>query len=301
MQRNPEITGLGYCGLDYSGIVPKIPLDDKVEIIKSLVQGGGPAATATFTAARLGAATAFIGSIGADERGRLISHGLTAAGINTDSVVIRAQGESPAAFCWTEESSGRRSIMWTRGTVTSLTENEVDIDLIKNTGLLHLDGHQTNAALFAAELARSNGVTVSLDAGTILPGIEYLLELSDIIIASEKFAEEFTGETNKASAVRKLFAKNCKFSAITSGSDGSVGFDGKEIFNVPAFKVEVIDTTGAGDVFHGAFAYRYIHNGSWRECMRFASAAAALKCKKFGGRTGIPDLATVNNFLEHSF
>jgi ribokinase len=298
MQNPPTIVGLGYCGLDYSGIVPAIPLDDKVEIIESLIQGGGPAATATFAAAKLGASTAFIGSLADDERGKTIIDGLAGSGIITNSVIIRPQGESPAAFCWTEKATGKRSIMWTRGTAAPLTKQEVNVDLIKDARLLHLDGHQTEAAIFAAEIARQNGVTVSLDAGTLMPGIERLLELSDIIIASEKFAENFTGEKDKEKAVRKLFAKNCKFSAITAGVEGVTGFDGTTTFHLPSFKVKVVDTTGAGDVFHGAFAFKYVNGGSWRECAKFASAVAAVKCTKFGGRTGIPDLPTVNKFME---
>jgi ribokinase len=298
MQNTLAITGLGYCGLDFSGIVPEIPLDDKVEIIESLIQGGGPAATATFTAAKLGAASAFTGCIGDDERGKMIIKGFQDGQVNTDHIAIRSNSESPSAFCWTEKNSGKRSIMWTRGTARPLKKEEINVELIKNTKLLHLDGHQTEAAIFAAETARANGVTVSLDAGTVLPGIEQLMELSDIIIASEKFAEKFTDEINKEKAVCKLFAKNCKFSAITAGSAGVIAFDGNNVFKSPAFKVKVVDTTGAGDVFHGAFAYKYINGGSWCDCARFASAVAALKCTKFGGRTGIPDLTTVKKFME---
>ncbi len=297
MQNTPEIISLGYCGLDYLSIVPEIPLDDKVEIIESLIQGGGPAATATYAAARLGASTAFAGSIGADERGKEIIAGMTSGGVNTQALAIRDQGESPAAFCWTEANTGKRSIMWMRGTVAPLSKDEIDVELIKNAKVLHLDGHQTEAALFAAEIARANSVTVSLDAGTIVPGIERLIKFSDIIIASEKFAVKFTGEANLETAVHKLFAENCKFSAVTSGSAGCIGFDGREIFSEPSFKVDVIDTTGAGDVFHGAFVYKYINDASWRECVKFASAVSALKCTKFGGRTGIPTLAETKKFL----
>jgi sulfofructose kinase len=297
MRSTPEIIGLGYCGLDYLSIVPEIPLDDKVEIIESLIQGGGPAATATYAAARLGASSAFTGSVGADERGKEIIAGMTSGGVNTKSLTVRDKGESPAAFCWTEATTGKRSIMWTRGTAAPLSKDEVDVELIKNAKVLHLDGHQMEAALYAAKIARANGVTVSLDAGTLVPKIERLIELSDIIIASEKFAAKFTEETDPEIAVKKLFAENCKFSAITLGSAGCVGFDGCEIFRVPSFKVDVIDTTGAGDVFHGAFAYKYINGGSWLECAKFASAVSALKCTKFGGRTGIPTLAETKKFL----
>ena len=298
MSKPYDIIGLGYCGLDYLCLVPRIPVDDKVETLANLTQGGGPAATATFAAARLGAKTAFIGATGDDERGRSILTGLRDGGVNTDAIAIRSGTESPAAFCWTEKSTGHRSIVWTRGGVKPLSPEETDFTMIKSAKILHLDGHQTATALHAAQIARKNGVTVSIDAGTIVPDIEKLLALADIVIASEKFAERLTGDVNPEKSVRKLFCGNCRFAAVTMGIHGSIGFDGRTIFEKPAFKVKVVDTTGAGDVFHGAFAYRYLNGGNWSECLCFAAAVAALKCTGFGGRTGIPTLAETERFLQ---
>ncbi len=290
MSTRPTITGLGYCCLDHLCLVPRIPLDDKVEILQTAIQGGGPSVNAIATAARLGATTAFIGCVGDDQRGQEILAGLTAEGVQISGIKIRKRAESAAGFCWIEKTNGKRSIAWTRGTARALSPKEVHTSLIKNSIILHLDGHQTEAAIAAAKIARKHGVIVSLDAGTVVPGIEKLLALSDIIIASEKFAG--------GSDAKKLFAGHCKFSAVTMGSRGAIGFDGKQVIKCPAFKVRAVDTTGAGDVFHGAFIYKYATGGTWAECMRFASAVAALKCTKFGGRAGIPDLKTVMKFLE---
>ncbi|MDD4870871.1 MAG: PfkB family carbohydrate kinase [Kiritimatiellae bacterium] len=298
MKTKGKITGIGYCGMDYLCLVPRIPIDDKVEIIQSLVQGGGPAVTAITAAARLGAETAFIGSVGDDERGKSIIDELSAEGIDVRSIKVRKGAESPAAYCWIEKKSGKRSIAWARGNAKTLSPDEIDTSLIKNSKVLHLDGHQTRAAIAMAKIARKSGVTVSIDAGTIVPGIDQLLGLSDIIIASEKFARLYTGKSGVEAAVKKLFAANCRFSAVTMGSRGSIGFDGRRIIRCPSFKVDVVDTTGAGDVFHGAFVYQYSRGRAWPECMRFASAVSALKCTRFGGRTGIPDLKTTEKFLE---
>ncbi len=299
MSAKATITGLGFCGMDYLCLVPHIPLDDKVEILQSAIQGGGPSVNAIATAARLGAATAFIGCVGSDPRGRDIVAGLAAEGVDVRGMKMREGTESAAGFCWIEKPSGKRSIAWTRGTAVPLSADEIPTDLIRNSALLHLDGHQTEAAVAAARLARQHGVTVSLDAGTLVPGIEHLLELSDIIIASEKFARRYTEQSDVEAAARKLFTPNCKFSAVTMGHEGSVGFDGHRFFKCPAFKVGVVDTTAAGDVFHGAFAYACVRGGAWPQCLRFASAAAALKCTRFGGRAGIPDLQTTEAFLKH--
>lgn len=297
MAPNSEITGLGYCSLDYLCVVPHIPHDDKVEILRSMVQGGGPAATAIVAAARLGAGTAFISAVGDDERSNAILNGLSDENIDISGMKTRKVSESPAAFCWIEKSGGKRSIAWTKGNVKALSPDEIDMDFIKNAKLLHIDGHHTEAAIAAAKTARENKVKVSIDAGTVVPGIDELLKLSDIIIASEKFALRHTQETDMQNAVKKLFKGNCIFSAVTMGERGSIGFDGKNILTCPAFKVDVIDTTGAGDVFHGAFIYKYVNGGNWTECIEFASAVSALKCTEFGGRTGIPTLKKVEGFI----
>jgi ribokinase len=299
MKDNVFITGVGFCGMDYLCKVPHVPMDDKVQIIESLVQGGGPSVTAVVAAARLGAKTAFFGAVGDDERGAQIISGLASEGVDTRGVKIRRRAESPAGFCWIEQRSGKRSIAWTHGSARPLSPREVDRDVIRKSSVLHMDGHQGKAAIAAATFARMQGVAVSIDAGTVVPEMEALLGLSDIVIASEKFAARYTGEADVTAAVKKLFAGSRRFSAVTLGKAGSVGFDGKRLLKCPAFKVDVADTTGAGDVYHGAFIFDYARGSTWAECMRFAAAVAALKCTMFGGRTGIPDLKTAERFMRH--
>jgi ribokinase len=296
--KNLEIIGLGYASLDYLALLPRIPMDDKVEIIKNLIQGGGPAATAIVAASRLGAQTGFIGAVGDDERGRNIITEFQAESVDTRGIVIQKSVASPAAYCWIDEKTGQRSIAWTHGSVKPLQLEEIDIEQIRNARAIHLDGHQTQAAIFAAEIARKYGVTVSLDAGTMVPDIDHLVELADIVIASEAFAVKFTGERDIKTAVKKIFAHGqTKFAGVTMGNKGSIGFDGQQDYFQRVFPVKVVDTTGAGDVFHGAFIYQHVKGSDWQTCMRFASAVAAIKCMKLGGRSGIPTLQTVERFI----
>ncbi len=298
MHKNIKITGIGYCGMDYLCIVPWFPLDNKVEIINTLMQGGGPAVTAMVAAARLGASTAFFGAIGDDERGVQICNGLAAEGVGICGVKIRKKAESPAGFCWIDKKTGQRSIAWTGGNARPLSPREIDRAVILNSTVLHLDGHQTQAAIAAAKYARKHNVTVSLDAGTIVPGIDELLALADIVIASETFALRYTGEASPDTASKKLFTAGCRFAGVTLGKAGSIGFDGTNRFRCPPFDVDkVVDTTGAGDVYHGAFAFAYAQGRTWPECMRFATVVAAVKCTKLGGRTGIPDLKTTQKLM----
>ncbi len=293
-----DLLGLGYCGQDFSCLVDRIPVDAKAEALSCRIGGGGPAATATFTAARLGLRTGFVGVVGGDLRGRQIMEELRDAGVLVDQMLVRENAESPAAFCWAEKETGQRSVIWTRGTADPLQAQEVSPRAVGITRLLHLDGHHTYAAIRTAEIAREQGVIVSLDAGTLLPGIEGLLPLCDIVIASEKFAQAFTDLEDPVAAARKLLPKNGRFGGVTLGPRGSVGFDGNRIFVQPAFPGGVVDSTGAGDVFHGAFAVRLLDGADWQECLRFASAVAALKCRKLGGRAGIPTRVETDQFLE---
>ncbi len=300
MKTRGNIIALGYCSMDYLCIVPHIPMDDKVQASETLEQGGGPAATAICAAARLGAKTAFLSAVGDDSRGQAILLSLAKEGVNTADIKLRLGAESPVAYCWIQKTTGKRSIAWSHGTIRPLLPEEVNAAVIRDSGLLHLDGHHTEAAIRAAEIAREAGTTVLLDAGSMVPRIGEVMALTDIVIASEKFAERFTGETEPENALKKMFGGNTKFIAVTLGENGSIGWDGKQLYRQAAFPVDVVDTTGAGDVFHGAFAYKYVNGGNWPECMRFASAVSALKCTKFGGRTGIPTLAETEKFLrEH--
>ena len=296
--KNIEIGGLGYVSIDYLCTVPYIPLDEKVEAIKRLTQGGGPVATAIVAASRLGAKTAFLGVVGDDQVGEDIIQEFNREKVDTRHVQVKAGKESALAYCWVEQKSGKRSIVWSKGTAMPMDAKAVDMDFISSLKLLHLDGHNTEAAIWAAKTAKANGVIVSLDAGSILPGIETLVELSDICIASEFFARKYTGEENIEKAVEKLFHTGKRIAAVTMGDKGVIALTPDGLIKKDAFKVPVVDTTGAGDVFHGAFAYAYLQGWDADKCLDFAGATAAIKCTGFGGRTGIPGKNEVINFLK---
>ncbi len=296
-----DLVGLGYCSWDFLCVVPEVPIDGKVELLSRLEQGGGPSATATFAAQRLGARTAFIGAIGNDEVGRKILNDFGAEGVDVSAMKTRIGEESGVSYCWAEQKKGRRSIAWTRGTASPLRPQEINDALLRSCRVLHLDGHQTEAAIHASAVAKAAGVTVCLDAGTIVPGIELILKHVDIVIASESFAERYTQENTIEKQLFALKKNGARWVVITCGERGSLGYDGQEWIKVPAFRLaQVVDTTGAGDVYHGAFLKHYLDGAALGDCMRFASGAAALKCGALGGRTAIPTLARLNEFLHQS-
>ena len=138
---------------------------------------------------------------------------------------------------------------------------------------------------------------VNYDAGTVRDGVAELLPYADILIASEAFARSWTGENDLKKALVKLADYNAKVVGCTMGENGSMMYDNGKYIECPAFKIEPVDTTGAGDVFHTSFAVRYLETQDLYECQRFGAAVSAIKCGKLGGRAGIPTRAVVDEFL----
>ncbi|MBQ7403817.1 MAG: hypothetical protein IJW05_10295 [Lentisphaeria bacterium] len=296
--RKADFVGLGFCSNDYLAVLPEIPIDNKLQMLEHLVQGGGPAATAAVAAARLGVSAAFVGIVGDDDPGKRIISDFEMEGVSTDGMVIRPGAASAIAYCWIEQSTGKRSVAWTRGTLKELQADEVDPELIRNAKILHIDGHNPKAALAAAKEAKKHGVIVNLDAGTLRDGVPELLPYVTILIASELFARQYTGETDLEKALLKLGEIGAPVTGLTMGEQGSLMLDHGKILHCPAFKIEPVDTTGAGDVYHAAFGVRYLETQDLMECMRFASAVSAIKCLKLGGRAGIPSRKEVDEFLQ---
>jgi ribokinase len=298
--KKADFVGLGFCSNDYLALLPEIPLDSKVQIQQHLVQGGGPAATSTVAAARLGMSAAFIGVTGDDEPGKWILRDFEAEKVSTEGMVVRKGHTSAIAYCWIDAPTGKRSVAWTRGTLTELTADEVNLELVRQAKILHLDGHNPAGALAAAKEARKHNIPVCLDAGTLRDGVRELLPYVTILIASEAFARLYTGENDLDKAIFKLREIGAEVTGITMGKEGSMTLDGDKIVRCPAFKIDPVDTTGAGDVYHTGFCVRYLETHDLMECMRFGSAVSAIKCLKLGGRAGIPSRAQVDDFLKRN-
>ena len=199
-----------------------------------------------------------------------------------------------------DKNTGARSVAWSRGNLAELEGDEVDMDMIRNAKILHLDGHNPKAALAAAKEARKHGVKVSIDAGTLRDGVKEILEYVDILIASEMFARQYSGNDDLEQAIYKLAENGAATVGITMGKLGSMTLQDGKLFICPAFKIVPVDTTGAGDVYHGAYCVKYLETQDPMECMRFAAAVSALKCLKTGGRTGIPDREQLEAFLKNN-
>ncbi len=296
-----DVVGLGLNAMDYIAVVPHFPVPGrKTGIADIRLEPGGQVATALTVCARMGLRTRYIGSVGSDELGRIQIDSLKQEGIDTAHVRIVGRTASQLAFILIEEGIGERTILWHRDERLTFPPGELSRRTIGSGRLLHLDGRDSEAALRSAQWAREDGIPIVIDIDKVYDKTTTeLLALVDYLIAAEEFASEFTGFESPEDAALALAERFPQAAAgITLGRAGAVFvLDGKtERSN--AWNVEVRDTTGAGDVFHGAFIFGLLQGWDIRRTIRFAHATAAMKCRMLGARTGIPSLAEVEAFMK---
>jgi len=261
------------------------------------IQCGGPASTALVTLSRLGIRTSFLGSLSDDSRGIEIVKELKKEKVDSTFLKITPGYTSQFAFIAITEN-GNRTIFWHRGSVPHLRPRDVTLSPFSKAKILHLDSLMIEAAQEAAQQAKNMGLTIVMDAGTMREGSQELISIVDVLIASERFAEPLVGDiAPPEKALEVLHALGPKEVIITLGSKGSIGLSGKEINLQKAFPIDAVDTTGAGDVYHGAYIYGLLQGWDMQNCMRFASAASAIKCRHIGARKGIPDLEEIKDFM----
>jgi ribokinase len=299
-----HVVGIGQCSLDFLFVVDSFPEPDtKKEVIEFAVYGGGPVATALVSLSRLGIKCSFYGVIGDDESGKKIEESMKKENVNTEGLVKRPNSTSQTAFIAIEKGSGRRTIFWKRPSGMPLKPDELSEDFLDNADFLLLDGLMTEVSIYAAKRAKERNVQVMLDAGNLHQGIMELASMCDYVVASEEFARRLIKgvhidlfDAEKALMQMKSFgAKVC---TITLGNKGSITLTDDYMFYIPAFEVEVVDTTGAGDVFHGGYIYGLLQKWHIKDVVRFATAFAALKCRRIGGRAGIPTLEEVEELIK---
>lgn len=296
-----DIIGLGLATVDILTVAPRLPQpDDVLAVRRTVLQGGGPAATALVAASRLGASTAYLGPLGQGRWGEVARAEFRHYGVDT-SYAPAGAGDQALSVILIDAGSGKRSILYDRGDLPDLAPAQVPPHLIAQARALHLDGGHIDAAMHAARLARAANVLVSFDggAGEKWPGIDELLPLVDLMVVARRFAGEYCGEADPLAAGPVLLATyRPRKLVITDGERGAWYWDEAQHFHQPAFRVDVVDTTGAGDTFHGAYLYAHLQGWPSRRVLAFASAAAALKCRQIGGRAGIPTRDEVEAFLE---
>ncbi|HBH61376.1 MAG TPA: carbohydrate kinase [Nitrospiraceae bacterium] len=296
-----NVVGLGQCSLDNLFFIDAFPTPDtKKEAIDLITAGGGPVATALVSLSRLGIDCSFHGITGDDEAGSIIADSLNAEHVDIKGLLVRPQSCSQVACIVIEKGTGRRTIFWKRPSGDPLKPEELPGNFLENTDFLLIDGLMTEASFHAVRRARERNIPIMLDAGRVREGMIELARLCDYVVASEEFGRELSGDGRSfdaEAAVRHMNSFGARASTITLGDRGSITITENKIFRTPAFKVNVADTTGAGDVFHGGYIFGLLKRWDMKDVVRFASAFAALKCTQPGGRAGIPTLRETENFL----
>ncbi|MCX5833564.1 MAG: PfkB family carbohydrate kinase [Deltaproteobacteria bacterium] len=287
-----DVFGLGQCSLDYVGKFETYPSPDiKHEFHEMVIQGGGPVATALVALSRWGLRCYFSGIIGDDAFGHSVRSSLIQEGVDTGGLLVRKGESSQFAFIVAEPSKGRRTIFWRRPTGKPPGPEEIDSTKLTQSKVLHIDGLFIEAALHAATIARRAGVQVVVDAGTLREGMLELAALADAFIGSETFARALVGDDNPVEACRKLSALGPSITSITLGPRGYVALYDGRVIQKPARQVEVLDTTGCGDIFHAGITYGLVRGWEPEKSLDLANWAAAAVSTRLGGRTGIPSLS----------
>ena len=291
-----EVIGLGLAIVDVVLRVERMPdWDDPRGLLDFALADGGPAGTACFVASTFGLRTGFVDTVGADELGQHRRRSLERAGVDTSRLVPREGPEDHVVVVYVDASTGERVFSFRRGFLSRpLDAAELDRDYLSSARFLHVDGSHSEAALAAARWMKQSGGTVVLDAAAtrhkVLEPARALVAETDVLICGSGFAPMLTGESDLWHAGRAALELGPRVVVQTEGAEGSYTVARDAEFHTPAFEVPVVDTTGAGDTFHGAYLVGLARGWGLERCASFSSAVAALHCTVLGNRKGIPSM-----------
>ena len=293
-----DVVGMGLNSVDFLCVVPEFPSpNSKMKMLQFSKQGGGQVATAMVALSRWGVKTKYIGKVGDDELGQFSLDSIRQEAVDVSSVIIELNATSQFAMIIVDGSTGERTILWNRDERLMYRKGELRKEEVCSGKILHLDGHDIHAALQCARWAREEGIPTVIDLDKAEPLTSELIKQTDFIITSSRFPMMYTGISDQKKALLELQKYTSGFLCSTLGDDGAVALVNGEFLHIEGLKVNAVDTTGAGDVFHGGFIYGLLQNWEVVQILRFANAAAALKCKELGGRSGIPSLEAVQEFF----
>jgi len=299
-----DILGLGCTAVDELLFVAEYPsADGKARVLRRECHCGGLTAAALIAAARLGGQCTFAGVLGDDEQSRFVLECLERENVRTTHVVRRPDARPIQSTVVVNERRKTRAIFFDINHVWGADPNSPSGKVIRSTRVLLVDNFGIKGMVRAAGIARAAGIPVVADfESSDQPGFPKLLGLVDHLILSEGFASKLSGAKHPAEAARALWTKNRQVVIVTCGAKGCyyLATDGEAPKSMPAFKIKALNTTGCGDVFHGAYALALARNLELKERIRFASAAAACKATQHDGQDGFPTSKMVNQLLEKS-
>jgi sulfofructose kinase len=292
-----DVIGVGTNSLDFVYVLPEYPRPSgptaKLPITSYRVSPGGQMATALCACAALGLRASYVGAFGSDDNGRRMRQELTRRGVSTDHAPTR-DAPNRHAVILIDERHGERVVLWDRDPRLAMRADELPSRLIAGARLVHVDDEDEAVAIEAAQLARRAGLPVTSDIDRVTRRTAELIEAVTVPILAEHVAEALTGESDMDRALRAVRAPHHTLLCATIGARGAMLLDGDRLDHVPGFRVDAVDTTGAGDVFRGAFIYALLRGDRPTEIVRFANAAAAVSCTRYGAFGGVPTLEEIN-------
>jgi len=300
----PQVIGLGMTTLDILMRLQDMPTWERGTRLSDFsFEGGGPVGTAMVAAAKLGARVGFVGTAGNDEAADLKLRFIANVGIDLSRLVIRDAPEDQVVFVYVHAQTGERVFAGVeRWGENALQPEELDRDYITSAEILHLEGFHPKAALQAARWMREAGKTVVLDgsktSGPVRGQMRELVHNVDVLISGSGFVQGLTDKPDREDAMRATLDLGPRIVVQTEGEDGCYTVTRDDNFHIPAIQCQVIDTTGAGDVFHGAYILGLLRGWTLRQNAQFATAVSAIKCGSLGGRAGIPSFTQVVDYLK---
>jgi sugar/nucleoside kinase (ribokinase family) len=300
MPRTFDLVGVGLNATDTAIIVPEWPeYAGKIAFLEERMEAGGQVATAVIACRALGKTCRYIGTVGDDVRGLFQLDSLRRSGVDITGVVVIPGCPNQTAYIIIDRRTGERTVLWYRDDRLALRPGQLDHELVCSGRVLHVDGHDLEATATAARWAREAGIPVTCDVDTMKPDMDRLIQHVDYFIASASFPEAYTSEKDPFKALEILRGEfGMKMAAMTLGHDGVLALTAEGFLYSPAYEVDCVDTTGAGDTFRGCFAYALLEGQPLQNALDFACAGAALNCTAMGARGGIASLPQVQALMK---
>ena len=296
-----DVAGFGLNSVDLVTVVAEYPASNTKQRLQRFARlPGGQIATAMATCARLGWRSRYIGSFGDDDLGAMSKESLTSVGVDISAARTVIGATNQFAVILVDGRSGDRTVLWDRHPALATDPADIPRDAVTSGRLLIVDCHETAAATQAARYAREAGVPTIIDVEKVRPGIAYLLQNIDVIIAAQEFPAALTGHEDPGRALEAIGREfGAAIVCATLGKDGSLAWCNGRETRTRAFAVDCVDSTGAGDVFRGAFAAACFRgpDDELEDILSYANAVAALNCRTLGSRGGIPTAEEVERLV----
>lgn len=296
-----DAAGFGVNAVDHLLVVPEFPdSDTKARLMEHKQAAGGQTASAIVALQRLGMRTAYAGRFGTDAEGRFGLQSLKDEGVDVEFAETIEGARTQVGYIIIEAKRGERTVIWDRDKLLAYTDHDAPVEFAGRARVLHVDSHDPLACARMAREARAAGTIVSADIDNVYAGLPELLPLIDVLISSKEFPRLLTGIDDLRTALTEIKTRyGCALVGLTKGGRGATVLCNGEFLETPAFQVPggCVDTTGAGDAFHGGFLYGVLQGEEIEMSLKIGCAVAALGCRALGARAGLPTRAELDAFL----